>query len=70
MNKEQAYALAKMKELLDQTINVKIKYEKIINKLVSEPDSRNKAIEIIKDYEQCKEDLTQSEPQTQSEKIQ
>ena len=39
--------IVQMKELLDQTINVKIKYENIIKKLVSEPESRDRTLKII-----------------------
>ena len=44
INNEQTVALSQMKELLDQTINVKIKYENIIKKLVSEPESRDRTL--------------------------
>lgn len=54
--------------MLHQTISVKIKYEKIIGKLINEPSSRSKTIEFIRESERS--DELMSEPKTQSEKVQ
>ena len=59
-----------MKDQLLQTINVKMKYEKIIDRLLSEPETKSKTIKIIKDCDQLKDTNShRTEPNTQSERV-
>jgi cell shape-determining protein MreC len=51
LNRDQSKALNELRKLLDSTLKVKIKYEKIISKLVSSESLRDSTIEVIREVQ-------------------
>ena len=49
LNREQSKALSELRQILDSTLKVKIKYEKIIGKLVSTESLKESTIGVIRE---------------------